>query len=190
MYATHADELRRASAAYKEGRLYQAFDLYKQLADAGHAESQVFVAWMLSLGVGCTRNEAEAATYYERAAALGNPVGCFYFGRWLTRAGEHKSAYEFYLRGADGNHVPSMFRVGLSLARGKGVAVDLQRAYDVLSIAAMRGHAYALRELAVQDLRGGRGLLWMPIGLVEFVAALCWGVAVSIFNKDSDLLRG
>jgi len=190
MYLTHADDLRRANAAYKEGRLRQAFDLYKQLADAGHAESQVFVAWMLSLGVGCTRSEAEAATYYERAAALGNSVGCFYFGRWLTRAGEHKLAYEFYLRGADGNHVPSMFRVGLSLARGKGVAVDLQRAYDVLSSAAMRGHAYALRELAVQDLRGGRGLLWMPIGLVEFVAALCWGVAVSIFNKDSDLLRG
>jgi TPR repeat protein len=76
------------------------------------------------------------------------------------------------------------------LARGKGVAVDLQRAYDVLSNAAMRGHAYALRELAVQDLRGGRGVLWVPFGLVEFVAALSWGVAVSIVNKDSDLLRG
>lgn len=68
--------------------------------------------------------------------------------------------------------------------------VDLRRAYEALKTAAAHGHAYALREMAVQDLQGGRGFLWMPIGLVEFVVALCWGTAVSMFNKDSDLLRG
>ena len=167
-----------------------AYELYKQLADAGQTESQVFVAWMLSLGVGCTKNEAQAAIYYERAAALGNPVGCFNFGRWLTRAGDHKSAYGFYVQGAGCNHLPSMFRVGLSLAQGKGVAVDLPRAYKILCLAALKGHAYALREIAVQDICGGRGLLLMPIGLLEFCAAFFWGVAVSIVNKDSDLLRG
>ena len=190
MPAPPADLLRRAHAAYKEGDHFLAFELYKQLADAGHTDSQVFVAWMLSLGVGCEKNEAQAAIYYERAAALGNPVGCFNFGRWLTRAGDHKSAYGFYLQGAACKHLPSMFRVGLALARGKGVAVDLPRAYNILGLAALRGHAYALREMAVQDLRGKRGLLLMPVGLLEFVAAICWGVAVSIVNKDSDLLRG
>jgi len=190
MHAEQANKVRDASAAYSENKLYLAFDLYSQLADAGHVESQIFLAWMLSQGIGCTKSEAQAAVYYERAAALGNPLGCFYFGRWLTRAGEHQRAYGFYLRGAESKHLPSMFRVGYSLARGRGVAVDLLRAYDILKTAAVQGHAFALREMAVQDLRGGRGPLWIPVGILEFVAAFFWGVAVSMFNKNSDLLRG
>lgn len=190
MHVEQAEKVAAAFAAYKGGQLHLAFDLYKQLADSGHSESQVFIAWMLSQGIGCTTNETQAATYYEQAATLGNPVGCFYFGRWLTKAGEHKKAYGFYLRDAQSKHLPSMFRVGYSLARGKGVDADSRRAYEMLWGAAARGHAYALREIAVQDLRGARGLLWMPIGLLEFVVAFCWGVAVSMFNKDSDLLRG
>lgn len=83
-----------------------------------------------------------------------------------------------------------MFRVGYSLARGKGAAADLARAYKTLKAAALQGHAFALREIAVQDLRGGRGPLWIPVGVLEFVAAFFWGVAVSMINKDSELLLG
>jgi TPR repeat protein len=190
MRTEQTEKVRAAFAAYKEGQINLAFDLYKRLADEGHAESQVFIAWMLSQGIGCTKDETKAASYYERAAALGNPVGCFYFGRWLTKTGEHARAYGFYSQGAQRGHLPSMFRAGHSLARGKGVNADLRRAYEMLKAAAMRGHAYALREMAVQDLRGARGLLWIPMGFLEFVVALCWGVVVSMFNKDSDLLRG
>lgn len=190
MHTEQSVKVRAALAAFKEGQINLAFDLYLRLADEGHAGSQVFTAWMLTQGIGCTKDEAKAATYYERAAVLGNPVGCFYFGRWLTKLGEHARAYGFYSQGAQSGNLPSTFRVGYSLARGKGVNADLQRAYEMLKAAAMHGHAYALREMAVQDLRGGRGLLWMPIGFFEFVLALCWGVAVSMFNKDSDLLRG
>lgn len=190
MNAADADALGRAHACYRQGRLHQAFDLYQRLANAGHAESQVFVAWMLSQGIGCEKDEVAAARHFAHAAALGHSAGCFYHGRWLAKAGDHASAYRLFLRGADQGHLPSTFRVGHSLARGKGVAVDLRRAYEVLGKAAVRGHAYALREIAVQDLRGGRGLLWRPIGLVGFAAALLWGVAMSIVNKDSDLLRG
>ena len=190
MPVEQAEGIRAALAAYEDGQINLAFDLYKRLADEGHAESQVFVAWMLSAGIGCTRDEAKAATYYERAAALGHPLGCFYFGRWLTKKGEHTRAYGFYSLGAQRSHLPSIFRVGYSLARGKGVNVDLLRAYEMLKAAAVRGHAHALREMAIQDFRGGRGVLWMPMGLFEFVLAFCWGVAVSMVNKDSELLRG
>lgn len=190
MNTEQSEKVRAAFAAYKKGQIYLSFDLYKCLADEGHVESQVFVAWMLTQGVGCTKDEAKAANYYERAAALGNPLGCFNYGRWLTKMGEHERAYLFYSQGAQSGNLPSTFRVGYSLARGIGVNVDLQRSYEMLKVAAIEGHAYALREMGVQDLRGGRGFLWMPIGVFEFALALCWGVAVSVFNKDSDLLRG
>lgn len=190
MKPSQADDLRLALAAHKAGNSNLAFDLYKRLADGGHTDSQVFVAWMLTQGVGCQKDEKLAASYYERAATFGNPVGSFYYGRWLTKEGEHSIAYQYYLRGAQRRHSPSMFRVGLALARGKGVAIDLPNAYKVLCDAARHGHAYALREIAIQDMRGARGILWMPVGLIEFVAALLWGILISIVNKDSDLIRG
>jgi TPR repeat protein len=188
MHADRTEKLVAASNAYKGGLQYLAFDLYKVLADDGHVESQVFVAWMLTLGIGCQKDEGQAASYYERAATHGHPLGCFYFGRWLTRSGEHAKAYRFYSIGAERQHLPSMFRVGYSLAHGKGVPVDLRRSYQVLSAAAKHGHAYALRELGLQDLRGRRGAIWQPIGLVEIFAAVCWGFMVSMVNDDSDLL--
>lgn len=190
MDTEQVERLRAAFAAYKSGQINLAFDSYKQLADEGQVDSQIFIAWMLSQGIGCAKDEEKAAHYYERAALLGNPAGNFYFGRWLTKSGEHARAYGFYSQGMQSKHLPSTFRVGYSLARGKGVSIDLRRAYDALNVAAMQGHAHAIREMAIQDLRGGRGVLWMPVGLLEFLFALCWGVAVAIFNKDSDLVRG
>lgn len=182
--------LRMAAVAYRDGQFYLAFDLYKEAADNGSSQGQVFVAWMLSRGIGCVRNEAEAARYYERAAALGNADGSFYFGRWLTRAGEHTRAFGFYLHGARNQHLPSMFRVGHSFARGKGIEIDHEQAYQWLTAAARRGHAYALRELAILDLRCNRGVLLLPLGILEFLVALCWGVLVSIVNAHSDRIRG
>lgn len=188
MHADRAEKLVLARKAYTDGLLYLAFDLYQTLADEGHVESQVHVAWMLTQGIGCQKDESRATVYYERAAANGHPLGCFYFGRWLTRAGDHAKAYRFYAMGAERRHLPSMFRVGYSLAHGKGVSVDLRRSYAVLTEAAMHGHAFALRELGLQDLRGRRGIVWQPLGLVEILAAVCWGYMVSMVNDDSDFL--
>lgn len=188
MHADRTEKLLNARKAYTDGLLYLAFDLYEVLADEGHVESQFFIAWMLTRGIGCQKDESRAAIYYERAAAHGHPLGCFYFGRWLTRAGEHAKAYRFYTRGAELRHLPSMFRVGYSLAHGRGISPDLDRSYAVLKDAAKHGHAFALRELGLQDLRGRRGAIWQPIGLVEIFAAVCWGFMISIVNDDSDLL--
>lgn len=188
MHADRTEKLVAAQKAYKDGLLYLAFDLYRLLADDGHVESQVFVAWMLSQGIGCQKDGSQAAAYYERAAAHGHPLGCFYFGRWLTRAGDHARAYRFYAMGAERRHLPSMFRVGYSLAHGKGVPVDVNRSYIVLKEAAVRGHAFALRELGLQDLRGKRGVAWQLMGVVEIIAAVCWGFMVSMVNDDSEFL--
>ena len=179
-----------ASIAYKKGLVNLAFDLYKSLADEGHVESQIFVAWMLNQGIGCVKSEEEAKNYFERAASLGSPIGCFYYGRWLTKTGKHTEAYPLYLKSAKDGYLPSMFRVGYSLAHGEGVPIDRQSAYKILSSAALRGHVYALREIAVQDLKGGRGIIGIPLGLIEFILAFFSGIYLSMINDNSDLLRG
>ena len=184
------EKIRAASIAYKKGLVNLAFDLYKSLADEGHVESQIFVAWMFYRGIGCVKNDVEAEKYYQRAASLGSPIGCFYFGRWLSRAGKHSQAYDLYQKSAQDGYLPSVFRIGHSLAYGKGVPVNKNSAYRVLKFGASRGHVYALREISIQDLKGGRGVAWMPLGLIEFLVAFFWGIVVFTFNKNSDLLKG
>jgi len=71
MQADRAEKLVAAQKAYTDGLLYLAFDLYRLLADDGHVESQVLVAWTLSQGIGCQKDESQAAVYYERPPLMG-----------------------------------------------------------------------------------------------------------------------
>lgn len=41
MHTEQAEKLRAAFAAYKEGQINLAFDLYTRLADEGHTEGQI-----------------------------------------------------------------------------------------------------------------------------------------------------
>lgn len=183
------EEMDAARAAFRDKQFELALGRYRILAERSQPECQVFLAWMLTEGIGCQKNEREAALFYERAAALGNPVGCFYFGRWLTRIGRHEQALSLYRRAADAGYLPAIVRVGYSLMRGKGATVNLRQGYEFLVAAARRGHVFALRELAVQDWRGGRGLMWRSAAPIEFLVALIGGIAISIVDKDSDRLR-
>ena len=178
-----------AKTAYDTGNFEQAFGLYRAIAEAGNTEAQVFVAWMLTKGVGCQADEAEAEDFYERAAALGSAIGSFYHGRWLTRSGDHAGAYRMYLVGARAKYVPSICRVGHSLVRGKGVAQDLKKGYAFLTEAALRGHVFALREIAVQDWKGSRGVLGRAFSLLLFPVVVVYGLIIGLFDGHSDRFR-
>jgi uncharacterized protein len=184
------EQLSAARSAFRKGLYQVAFARYHELAEAGQPECQVFLAWMLGQGIGCDQDEARAAQLYERAAALGNPVGCFYFGRWLTKNGDHTTALRLYRESAKTGYLPAVFRVGYSLVRGKGAAVSMTPGYEFLEEAAAKGHAFALRELAVQDWLGARGFYKRIAAPGKFVVAVLTGAALSIWNRDSDRLRG
>lgn len=179
-----------ARTAYRAGNFEQALGLYRSLAEEGDSEAQVFLAWMLTQGVTCPVNESEATSLYARASALGNPIGSFYYGRWLTKSGDHAGAYRMYLSAAQVKYLPAVFRVGYSLVRGKGVAVDFDRGYRLLMDAALRGHIFALREIAVQNWSGARGPLLRVSSLVLFPMAVMAGLLIGAINRYSDRLRG
>lgn len=178
--------LAAAKAAYDAGNFEQAFGLYRAIAEAGNTEAQVFVAWMLTEGVGCKVDESAAEAFYERAAALGSVLGSFCHGRWLTRAGDHAGAYRMYLIGARANYPPSLFRVGYSLVRGMGVSPDQKKGYSFLTEAALRGHVFALREIAVQDWRGSRGPLARVFSIALFPIVALYGLIIGLIDRHSE----
>lgn len=180
--------LANASRAYSAGKFGEAFSLYKELAQGGHAESQVFVGWMLLEGKGVTSNPTDAAQWFERAASLGSPQGAFYWARYLTAQGQHHDAFNWYQKAAASNYLPAIFWVGYALAEGKGVPIDIQAAYKYLKRAKTQGHLYAQRQLAVLDLHGHRGFIYRLFGLASFVEAVLKSMFVA--KADSDKLRG
>lgn len=180
--------LANASRAYSTGKFAEAFSLYKDLAQGGHAESQVFVGWMLLEGKGVVSNPTEAAQWFERASSLGSPQGGFYWARYLTAQGRHCDAFNWYQKAAALNYLPAIFWVGYAFAKGKGTSPDIQKAYKYLERAKEQGHLYAQRELAVLDLQGHRGFMCRLIGASSFVGAVLRSLFFS--KADSDKLRG
>jgi len=89
------EDLNKAENYYNKGDYASAYKYYLSLAQGGHADSQVFIGWMLLNGIGINKDTNKAAYWFERAASLGSVRGAFYFGRFLTSKEQHKEALKW-----------------------------------------------------------------------------------------------
>lgn len=183
------EQLRLAAQAFASKQYGLAYSLYEDLAKQGHADSQVFVGWMLTEGRGVVSNVARATEWFERAAAMGSPQGAFYLARAMTAANEHETALALYKRSAAANYLPAIFWVGYANARAKGTPRDVTTAYQFLCQAESRGHIYAAREIALLDMQGNRGALRRVSGVINFSLTLAWGTLLGMFDQNSERLR-
>ncbi|QKT02699.1 sel1 repeat family protein [Ectothiorhodospiraceae bacterium 2226] len=181
-------ELKDAADCYGRGDYRAAYERYRLLAEAGHAESQVFVGWMLFNGIGTEHSHEGASYWFQRAASLGSPRGAFYYGRFLTSQGEHVDALEWYRIAANKHDTPALFRLGYSLARGKGAAIDLDAGYRYLIAASKNGHVFAIREIAIQDAKGGRGMVRRMISPFVYAYAVSLGLLLALRDRFSERL--
>lgn len=183
------EELREAQQCYQQHDFKCAYEKYLALGKGGHGDSQVFLGWMIQNGIGTQVDPTGASLWFKRAALLGSIQGAFYYGRYLTTQGQHKDALKWYRIAADKGDVSSIFRVGYSLVRGKGIETDIPLGYKYLLKAADSGHIFSLREIGILDLKGNRGLIHRVTGFWLLLYAVCSGILISLFNRNSDRLR-
>ena len=186
---TTAAELTRAGIAFRRKDYVTAAEIYGQLAGEGHVESIVMMGWLQLNGFGITRDETKAVDSFQRAVSLGSATGQFYYARYLTKVAKHAEAFPLYRSASAMGHLPSTFWVGYSSARGHGVDQNLPQAYRFLLIAASRGHMHALREVAVLDIRGCRGLWWRLLAPLTFAIAVIGAFVIGVVTPESDALR-
>ena len=73
--------------------------------------------------------------------------------------------------------------------KGKGTPINILQGYKYLLSAMACGHIFALREVAILDLKGNRGFLRRIIGFWLLIYAICLGTGISCINQYSEKLR-
>jgi len=139
-----------------EGGVPGAVGKLKALADAGHAQAQLYLAQLHDGGeAGLPRNPVEARRLTALAADAGDVKAMHNLGVYLFRgeggAQDLAGAAQWFRKAAAAGVVESQYNLGLLYQSGSGVAQDASQARYWFRLAAARGDAEARR--ALTDLK-------------------------------------
>lgn len=135
-----------------------ALDLCRTEAQAGNATAQRNLAKLYDDGNGVAQDRAQAAEWYQRAAAGGSReaqerLGYLYREGLGVRRDERQSA-TFFRQAAEGGQVRAQLEYGVALEDGKGVNRDQAQAAQWYEKASSGGSPQAARRLGRLYERG------------------------------------
>lgn len=121
-------------------------------ANAGNPEAEFMVGTKYELGAQVTKDPAQAAVWYRKAAEKGDvraehSLGVLYeFGNGVPA--DLTTAVQWYRKAAEKGFAPAEFSLGLCYAHGKGVPQDYKQALAWYESAAQQRNSDALLNLA------------------------------------------
>ncbi|MFA0810869.1 tetratricopeptide repeat protein [Microbulbifer epialgicus] len=181
--------LARAYNCYEKGQYEEAFAQYKNLAEQGNVDCQIFVAWMYQKGLGIEENQDEALKWYKQAAELGSEEGQFYLAKWHLKNRDNKAAFECFKRSSMNDYSPALYRLGWIYENGKGIGVDKNKALLYYERSADLGHVFALRNLGRMLKSGKYGYFKRLVGFLFIFKAFIIGIKVGFNDPESVRLR-
>jgi TPR repeat protein len=184
-----AETFRKAASLFHARRYDAALELYRSLANDGYVQAQQFLGWMYARGQGTAVDYTQALHWLEKAASQGSVKAMFFAGRVLTESGRHAEALKHYRAAESHDYAPALYRLGVMYRRAQGVPPDRALALTYLSRAANKGHFYARRELAIDDLANALPSAKLR-GLVAFAKLLPISIRMHLRNRYSDNLKG
>ena len=125
--------------AFRAGAFQEALQEWQPLAEAGHPNAQHALGKMYEYGQGFERDDAQAASWYEKAAAQNIAdaqyrLGVFHDNGWGV-ARDPSQAAKWYTRAAQLGHVFAQHDLAFMHLNGSGVPQDKIQAYKWLRIA-------------------------------------------------------
>lgn len=140
----HADEdFSRARMAFLFGKYQFSYGIWKELAQAGHPDSQASLGWMYQTGKGVKKNRAISLKWYRKAAAQNHPIaqnnlGVLYEQGWGVKKNP-KFAVRWYRESAEWGYSYGQHNLGVALYYGRGIKKNKQEGIFWLDLAAMQG---------------------------------------------------
>ncbi len=118
---------------------------YLELAtEAGSVKASIDYAEHLLMGTDIEKDVPRAITILKR---LNDSNAFFMLGEIFRENMEYEKAFEYYLKGAESNHVYAQYSVALAFATGQGIKRDVGEAKKWLRSAASLGHGEARHKL-------------------------------------------
>ncbi len=139
-----AEKLYQEALKYRDAKDYvQAFKLFRQAGEMGHASAQYHVGLYYASGRGVTQDYKQAAEWYRKAAEQGhasamNNLGNLYSnGRGVPQ--DDSQAFMWQEKAAKLNEVKAQYNVGWAYENGRGVTKNYDRALEWYTKSAQQG---------------------------------------------------
>lgn len=146
-----APSVRAGVEAWQAGNYPVAIGNWRPLADRGDADAQYNIAQAYFLGRGVPQNSNLAEQWYERAARQGHEEAQANYGLLLFQNGRRREAMPWIEQAANRGDPRAQYVFGTALYNGDLVAVDLPRAYAMMSRAAAAGLPPAVSQLEAME---------------------------------------
>jgi hypothetical protein len=147
-----------ARALSESDQAGEAYELFLEAAEAGHAAAMRGVGIMYFRGHGVAEDHAEAMRWFRKSLDAGYAgaaisIGVLYHGGYGVPRDEVE-AVRWYREAANGGNTTGMWRLGLMYRDGNGVHQDRNEAIRWIRKAAEAGDEWAMKSLGDLHSRG------------------------------------
>lgn len=179
-----------AERLLKARRNKEAFEIYRKLAGGGDPNSQVFLGWMLSEGIGTTRNPDEAFRWFKQAASVGSARGAYACANHLLVQKKYSEAIPYLREAARTEFSPAVLWLGICYLNGRGVEQDIQKGLRLIEDAARLGNWMAKRKVATLKMEGRYGALAIVAGVLTLPVLIVRGLISLMIQGHSEKFMG
>lgn len=143
------DSLQYLSSVYLKGKgvrrnVKKGMHYLELASEAGNVKASLDFAEHLWKGDDIEKNLPRAVAVLKK---LNDSNAYYMLGEIFRGNAEYGKAFEYYMKGAENNHVYAQYAVALAYATGQGVKRDMQEAKNWLRSAALLGHGDARKKL-------------------------------------------
>ncbi len=133
----------QGSNACNEKKYEQAFALFLQAAEQGHAKAQFLCGLMYNNGEGTAMDSAKALYWFKQSAQHGYAEAQIIRGLMCDNNKDFNAALRWYKKAAEQGQAEAQFICGCKFYRGEGTVIDHVKALRWYEKAAEQDHADA-----------------------------------------------
>ena len=171
-----------------EAKNYEHARVLLELLDHNNA-AKLQLAYLYQIGLGGSADLVRAQKIYQVLADEGDSEGMYYLARLFLSLGQLSEAAHYFEMSSLLSHASGSFWAA-ELNNGYfGYPLDKQKYWLLIRRAASLGHIYAIRNLALDDMRDARNIFLKSKACLTYIMATIKGIAIAITDPHNLFIR-